>query len=113
MIGDFDERYEIYEGTESTDYEGTSISYSDSPDITVWGKEISADSRVRQQFQSLDSEITSILKLQGNPTLKYAHYKLVRVGDGQEFKPEAPPVRKGEFTKVTYIGVKRAEPEKN
>lgn len=109
MINNLDQRFEIYKGTEEQTYEGTTITYSDTPDITVWGKEMSADSRVREQFKSLDSEITSIIKLKGTPALEYAHYKLTRVGDGRDFTPEAPPTVKGQFTKITYIGVKYAE----
>jgi len=104
MIGVFDERYTIQEGTEETNYEGTSWTWSDKD--TFWGEAVDADSKVRERYQSLDSEVTEIIKLNGNPTLDYADYRLKRVSDGKIFEPTAPPISKGEFNKVTFVGVK-------
>lgn len=105
MIGDFDERYEIQEGTEETNYDGTTWTWATQE--TVFGKAVDADSRVRERFQSMDSEITNIIKINGDPTLDYADYRLKRVSDGQIFEPTAPPTSKGEFNRVTYVGAKR------
>lgn len=105
MLGNFDERYKIQEGTESKDYDGKSWSYS--TDETAWGKAVDADSKVRERFQSMDSEITNIIKLNGDLTLSYAQYRLVRVSDSQIFEPTAPPVKRGEYNKATFVGVER------
>lgn len=105
MIGTFNERYEIQKGTETENYSGTTISWSTK--ATLWGKEVEADAKVRERYDSLDSNVESVIKLRGNPTLDYDLYRLKRVSDGQIFKPTAPPICKGEFTKMTKIGVKR------
>ncbi len=107
MIGDLNERFELYEGTKSYSGSGSEVTYSDTPDATVWGKAVSADSRVRERFDSLDSTVTDIIKLAGKPALDYAEYKIVRVGDSQKFKPEAPPTDMGEYNERTYVGVER------
>jgi len=105
MIGSFDQRYEIQKGTETTNYEGTTWTWATQE--TLFGKEVSASGRVREIYQSLNSEVESIIKLNGDPTLEYDDYRLKRVSDNQIFEPTAPPTRKGEFSRVTYIGVKR------
>lgn len=107
MIGNFDERYIIQEGIEEDDYSGTTITWEDRD--TVWGKAVDADSKVRERFKSMDSEITSIIKLNGEPTLTYADYRLKRVSDDQIFEPTAPPVSSGEFNRVTVVGCKHGE----
>lgn len=106
MIGDYDERYEIYPGSEDNTFDQDGVTYQDSPADTVWGDAIAADSQVRQRFDQMDSEITHTIKLQGEPNLEYAKYKLVRVDDNQEFEPTAPPVRKGKYKRRTLVGVK-------
>ena len=107
MIGELNERYEIHEGTETQTGSGTEISYSKID--TVWGKAVSADSRVRERFDSLDSTVTDIIKLAGDPTLEYDSYKLKRVGDGQWYIPEAPPTEAGEYNRVKFVGVRRGQ----
>ncbi len=106
MIGDYDERYEIYPGSEDNDFDKDGVTYQDSPADTIWGIAIAADSRVRERFDSMDSDITHTIKLQGEPTLEYAKYKLVRVGDSKEFEPTEPPIRKGKYNKRTLVAVK-------
>lgn len=106
MIGDYDERFEIYAGSESNDFEEDGITYEDSPDDTVWGVAIAADSLVRERFDQMDSEITHTIKLQGEPDLQYAKYKLTRVDDNKEFEPTSPPTIKGKYNKRTLVAVK-------
>jgi len=107
MIGKFDERFIIQEGTEEIDAGGTTTTWSDQG--THWGASVDADSKVQERYQSLDSEVTEIIKLNGDPTLNYADYRLKRVSDGKIFEPTAPPITKGEFSKVTFVGVKHGE----
>ena len=104
MIGELSERFEIHKSDSTLDSGGESTSYSKQD--TVWGQAMSADSAVIDRFDSLDSKITYVIKLANNPTLEYDDYKLKRVGDGQWFVPESPPITSGKFNRVTFVGVR-------
>lgn len=105
MLGDYDERYEIQKADKTRTSGGTTMSWS--TDETAWGKAVDADSKVREQFQSLDSEVTNIIKLFGDITITYADYRLKRVSDSQIFELTQPPITRGEYNKVTFVGVRR------
>lgn len=107
MIGDLDERFEIHKATTEKTSGGKSETFS--KQSTVWGKEVRADSRVRQQFDSLDSTITYVLKLAGTPDLAYDNYKLKRVGDDKWYIPETPPTESGQHQTMTFVGVRVEE----